>query len=232
MYSLTIAGKHGHIAPIINEISLVRKLNKTEYLHIPSGEIFKYRLKETKDIGNLLNAKQKCIDIIHTNVRANSIFLTLTTQANCQDRDLFFSWLAKFCRTDVFLATFGNKYLYTVEKQKRGALHSHFICFNPLMNFIPYRPLITAWREVIGGIGSVKVLKIDDPDNIGKYVAKYILKEFASVEKYKRVYIPSKYLIKPEKYAIDYRELKKYLSQCKEKKAIIEGEKKIVGWYW
>jgi len=144
----------------------------------------------------------------------------------------------EFSRTKEFREAFGTKYLYTVEKQKRGALHSHFICFEPLLDFIPYRPLIKSWREVIGGIGSVKVEQIDDPDNIGKYLAKYILKEFASVEKYKRVFVPSKGLTKPRKWTADYKEFKAFLPpEAREKWRKVKDKdgkeiEALVGWYW
>jgi hypothetical protein len=101
-----------------------------------------------------------------------------------------------------------------------------------LVGFIPYKRLIEAWRRIIGGLGSVKVVKIDDPDNIGRYLSKYILKEFASVEKYKRVYIPSIHLKKPDKYTIGYAEFKAMLPKLRQKKAIVDGEEKIVAWYW
>jgi hypothetical protein len=119
-----------------------------------------------------------------------------------------------------------------VEKQKRGALHSHFICFAPLVDWFPYRELIDTWRCIVGGVGSVKVVDIDNPDNIGKYLAKYILKEFASIAKYKRVYVPSLSLQQPIKSHITYDELVERLPGLNEKTAIIDGEKKVIGWYW
>jgi len=234
MYSYTQAGNHGHISPIKTLEPFIKKLSAEEYMNLLNGEICKYVYKDKKDIKNLCASKQKCIDLIHANLTPKSIFLTLTTKENIQDRDLFFSLMNRFCRTDIFSVCFGKSYLYTVEKQKRGALHSHFICFKPTMDFLPYRPLIDAWREVIEGIGSVKLEKIDDPDNIGKYLAKYILKEFASVERYKRVYVPSKGLKQPFKSHIDYKDFARIIKEknAKEKTAVIEGEKKIVAWYW
>jgi len=202
------------------------------------GPINQYDIKATKDPQNLMNAKQKCIDIIHTNLTPKSIFLTITTKENIQDRDRYFEYMRLFCKTDVFRQCFGTSYLYTVEKQKRGALHSHFICFEPLLEFLPYRSLIASWRKIIGGIGSVKIEKIDDPDNIGKYLAKYILKEFASVEKYKRVFVPSKSLKQPRKWTADYKEFKAILPpEAREKwRKVKDKDGKeiniIVGWYW
>jgi len=237
MYSLITAGNHGHIAPIVNDTAFIRKLSKTEYMNLLSGEICNYELKTEKSYGNLCKAKQKCIDLIHNNLTPRSIFLTITTKENIQDRERYFSYMNKFSRTEIFRKCFGTSYLYTVEKQKRGALHSHFICFEPVRDdkgHLPYSDLIKAWRLVISGIGSVKVVKIDDPDHIGKYLSKYILKEFASVERHKRVYVPSKGLKQPLKSQIDYKEFKALIDKhkAKEKKATIDGEEKIVGWYW
>jgi len=234
MYSFVEAGKHGHISFITNETAVIQKISKTEYINLLNGEICQFNLTETKNYQALCKAKQKCIDLIHNNLTSRSIFLTLTTKENIQDRERFFLYMNKFSRTDVFRRCFGTSYLYTVEKQKRGALHSHFICFDPLLDFIPYKELIEVWRGIIGGIGSVKIIKIDDPDNIGKYLAKYILKEFASVERHKRVYVPSKGLKQPLKSQIDYKQFKALIEKykAKEKKAVIDGEEKIVSWYW
>jgi len=207
-------------------------------LDLRDGSINKYDIKATKDPQNLSMAKQKCIDLIHTNLTPTSIFLTSTTKENIQDRDRFFYYMNRFSKSQIFRDNFGDNFLYTVEKQKRGALHSHLICFEPLKSWIDYKALILEWRKIIGGIGSVKIEKIDDPDNIGKYLAKYILKEFASVEKYKRVFVPSKGLQQPRKWTADYKEFKAFLpADAKEKWRKVKDKEgneieALVGWYW
>jgi len=236
MYSYTQAGNHGHISPIKTLEPFIRKLSAEEYMNLLNGEICKYVFKDKKSIENLCSSKQKCLDRIHANLTPISLFITLTVKENIQDRDLFFYWLNRFTKSKIFRENFGDKFLYTVEKQKRGALHSHLIGFAPLRPWgsVQFSKLIKEWRKIIDGIGSVKVLDIDDPDNIGKYLAKYILKEFASVERYKKVYVPSKGLKQPLKSQIDYKRFKALIEKhkAKEKKAVIDGEEKVVSWYW
>jgi len=239
LYSITKAGRHGHIAPIRGN-PCIKKLTADTYLDLRNGEVKNFDIKAIKDPQNLMSAKQKCLDIIHTNLTETSLFISNTTKVNNEDRDLFFYWMNRFTKSKIFRENFGDKFLYTVEKQKRGALHSHLICFEPLRPWgsVQFRPLINEWRKIIGGIGSVKVKDIDKPDNIGKYLAKYILKEFASVEKYKRVYIPSKGLEQPRKWTADYKEFKAFLPpEAKEKwRKVKDKEGKeieaLVGWYW
>jgi len=232
LYSITKAGRHGHIAPIRGNPCCI-KLDKETYLDTRDGSINKYDIKPTKDVQNLSNAKQKCIDIIHTNLTPASFFVSCTTQENIQDRDRFFYYMNRFTKTDVFREHFGTAFLYTVEKQKRGALHSHLIVFEPLKSWIDYEALREVWRHIVGGLGSVNIKHIDNPDNIGKYLSKYILKEFASVEKYKRVYVPSKGLKQPRKWTADYAEFKAFLpAEAREKWRTIDGKEILIGWYW
>jgi hypothetical protein len=230
---MTVAGEHGHIAPIRGNLC-IKKVSKTEYVDLRDGEIYKFKIHETKDIQSLMGAKQKCIDIIHANSTPDDVFMSITTQENIseKERDRYFGYMNKFTRTDIFRECFGTNYLYTVEKQKRGALHSHLVCFAPLVDFIPYRRLINVWRGIIGGLGSVNCKRIDKPEHIGTYLAKYILKEFASIEKYKRVYVPSKGLKQPIKSTITEKKLRELLPNLRIKKRVIEGEEMVVGYYW
>jgi len=230
-YSMTIAGHHGHIAPIRGN-PCCRKLDKETYLDLRDGEIKKFNITETRDIANLFSARQKLLDLVHTNSRSNSEFITITSQENCQDRNRWLYYMKHFSQTKIFQEVFGREYLYTIERQKRGALHSHIICFNPAMKRIPYKELINAWRKVLGGLGSVCCKRIDNPMNVGKYLAKYILKDFEEVGKYKRCYIPSKGLSQPEKKIISEKEFLKLLPNLKVKKRKIEGEEMVVGYYW
>jgi len=230
-YSMTIAGHHGHIAPIRGN-PCCRKLDKENYLDLRDGEIKKYNLTETKNIGNLLSARQKLLDLVHSNSRETSEFITITSQENCQDRDRWLYYMKLFSKTKIFNEVFGREYLYTIERQKRGALHSHIICFNPTTNYIPYKKLIEAWRGCIGGLGAVCCKRIDNPLNVGKYLAKYIIKDFEEVGKYKRCYIPSKGLEQPKKSIISEKEFRKLLPDLKVKKRKIEGEEIVVGYYW
>lgn len=62
------------------------------------------------------------------------------------------------------------KYVYVVEFQKRGAVHFHCIFFN--VGFISNKELSDLW-----GKGFVKVNNIENCDNVGSYVVKYMQKD-------------------------------------------------------
>ena len=61
------------------------------------------------------------------------------------------------------------EYLAVPEFQKRGAVHYHLLCNLP---FIEIAELQELW-----GQGFVKINKIDDVNNVGAYVSKYLGKE-------------------------------------------------------
>lgn len=101
------------------------------------------------------------------------------------------------------------KYVVVPEFQERGAVHYHAVFFN--MPYIPARKLFDIW-----GHGFVKINKIDDVDNVGAYICKYMRKQ--SVDDRlsgKKSYFCSRGLYKPkeitDKNKID--ELVAHLSQ-------------------
>lgn len=61
------------------------------------------------------------------------------------------------------------QYIAVVEFQKRGAIHYHLLCNLP---FISAKMLQEIWQN-----GFVKINKIDDVDNVGAYVTKYMSKD-------------------------------------------------------
>jgi len=239
MYKMTTAGKHGHIALITNPNPVIRRINKTQYENIFTGQVFNYVVKNGKSYTSLNRSRRKLLDIVNTNTTPTSVFLSLTTKANMQDnmqdnmqnRKIYSEWMRLFCKTDVFRNYFGTSYLYTVEKQKRGALHSHIICFEPLEE-PNYSKLIITWRKIIRGIGSVNVIPIDDPDHIGIYLAKYIREELASVPKGKRIYFPSKNLKQPIKKRITYAELKRLPMELRSRKIVITDKIITIVYDW
>lgn len=94
-------------------------------------------------------------------------FLTLTFKENVtdvksanKDFDLFKRRLNRYLGYRI-------KYLVVVEFQKRGAVHYHVVIFN--IRYIPVNELAKIWSN-----GFIKLNKIEEVDNIGAYVSKYM----------------------------------------------------------
>lgn len=62
------------------------------------------------------------------------------------------------------------KYMVVPEFQKRGAVHYHTIFFN--LPYIPAKKLKEIWVH-----GNIKINAIDEVDNVGAYVTKYMSKD-------------------------------------------------------
>jgi len=235
IYSITRAGKHGHIGFITNEkFPILRIKNTNSYIYLPTGEIRSYTIHNERSDSSLYRAMRRFLDLINTNITSTSKLITLTTQANMQDREKCLEWIRLFCKTKEFRECFGTSYLYTVENQERGALHLHIICFKPLKKFISWHDLRFVWCSIIGGDGSVKEKPIDDPEHIGIYLVKDFLNVFASVPKGKRLFVPSRSLKRPIKGKLndaEHRELPEKFKKNKIK-AYINGEERTVGSWW
>ncbi len=96
-------------------------------------------------------------------------FLTLTYKENLtdigkarKDFDRFIKRLNHHYNTQL-------KYIAVVEFQKRGAIHFHLLCNLP---FVKLNELAQVWS-----FGFVKLNKIDNIDNVGAYITKYMTKE-------------------------------------------------------
>lgn len=63
------------------------------------------------------------------------------------------------------------KYLAVIEFQERGAIHYHIICNLP---YVPHKELQELW-----GNGIVWINCIQNADNVGAYVVKYMTKDTA-----------------------------------------------------
>jgi len=61
------------------------------------------------------------------------------------------------------------KYLAIPEFQQRGAVHYHLLCEMP---FIHFREIVEIW-----GQGNIDIRTLNDVDNIGAYVCKYLSKD-------------------------------------------------------
>lgn len=127
-----------------------------------------------------------------------SKFVTLTFRENVKDLKTANYEFKKFMqRLNYYM--FGTKkanikYSCVPEFQKRGAVHYHLIFYN-----LPY--LKANDLESIWGNGFIKVNKIDNVDNVGAYICKYMTKENTDKRlEGNKCYFNSRGLLKPLEY--------------------------------
>jgi hypothetical protein len=122
----------------------------------------------------LNRAKRDLRRLINANVYMYSgfvpKFVTFTFSDNVKDLDYAnYEW-KKFIQRFKYYLDKDVKYVVVIEFQKRGAIHYHAIFFN-----IPY--VRSDILKNLWGNGFIKINKIDDVDNIGAYVTKYMTKD-------------------------------------------------------
>lgn len=84
------------------------------------------------------------------------------------------------------------KYLAVIEFQERGAVHYHILLNIP---YIPQKELLDLW-----GNGFVFIEAIDEVDNVGAYIVKYMTKDNTDTRlRGQKAYLFSHNLRKPEK---------------------------------
>ena len=120
----------------------------------------------------LARASSNVRNFINANPQLNKFF-TLTFKDNVTDLKYANKQFRCFIkRLNRYLAKIGKssvEYVAVVEFQKRGAIHYHLLCNLP---FISAKTLQEIW-----GNGFIRINKIDDVDNVGAYVTKYMTKD-------------------------------------------------------
>jgi hypothetical protein len=82
------------------------------------------------------------------------------------------------------------KYLAIPEFQQRGAVHYHLLCEMP---FIHFREITEIW-----GQGNIDIKTLNDVDNIGAYVCKYLSKDMFDERTFgKKKFFRSQTLLNP-----------------------------------
>lgn len=150
-----------------------RKLNKTEYLDIRTGEVkqFNPQEKRTDDLISVMRTISQGRDIIRSNcVEPNCCrFLTLTYADNMTDQKK----LANDYKN--FLKRLPNdikpyKWVSAVEPQKRGAWHLHVIfVYKQDAPYIDNAIISKAWKQ-----GFVSVKAVNNCDDMGAYLCAYL----------------------------------------------------------
>ena len=132
--------------------------------------------------------------MVNANPQLNK-FLTLTYAKNVTDLDT--AWKDY----DLFVKRIKTRfdhfqYVIVVEFQERGAIHFHLLCNLPYVD-------VNELRE-IWGKGFVKINRIDDVDNVGAYITKYMTKENADSRLIgRKCYSMSRDLKQPDVYTKD-----------------------------
>lgn len=112
-------------------------------------------------------AREKVRRTVNANPQLNK-FLTLTFAENVTDIDFAYTALDRFIKR-LKREYRGFQYVCVIEFQKRGAIHFHLLCNLP---YADVNALAKLW-----GHGFIKLNRIDNVDNVGAYVTKYMTKE-------------------------------------------------------
>lgn len=105
--------------------------------------------------------------MINANPQLNK-FLTLTFAENLQDIETARYELKKFILRLIYRFP-SFSYIEVIEFQKRGAVHFHILCN---LEYVDVNELAKIWRN-----GFIKLNRIDNIDNLGAYVTKYMKKD-------------------------------------------------------
>jgi len=148
----------------------------------------------------LQRARRDLRRLINSNVDAygdefTAKFVTLTFKDNVQDIEQANYEFTKFIQRlnyYLFRTKKANlKYTTVIEFQKRGAIHYHTIIYN--MPYVKANDIANVWEN-----GFIKINKIDNVDNVGAYVCKYLTKDNDDDRlQGKKSYFSSKGLFKP-----------------------------------
>lgn len=169
------------------------KINKDVY-YVPSVEEFRYYKDKSLTKGENIESVRKSFNrlkaVINTNYERpeNVKFITLTYAENMKDNKQIRNDLRYFFRN--MHRRYGEfEYIYTKEKQARGAWHIHLILFfeNREAPYMPNtesdHPVRDAW-----GHGFVNVQGFEgDIYNLGNYLCAYLTNDKESSEKGSRL---------------------------------------------
>lgn len=140
----------------------------------------------------LNRARRDLRRLVNTNIKDISKFVTLTFSENIQDFEVANYEFKKFRQRLQRYLKQKVEYVCVPEFQKRGAIHFHVVFFN--VPYIKNTKLSELW-----GQGFVKINRIDNVDNVGAYICKYMSKDFDVDERLRgyKCYFSSRGLDKP-----------------------------------
>ncbi len=166
---VVVSGKQVELYKYKKNVWREYESNKEEIIKEPKQlNIFEQeKLKKQRRQFSINRTKTEIRRLVNSNPQLNK-FLTLTFAENITDLKTANYIFNKFVmRMSYMFSDF--EYLAVPEFQKRGAVHYHLLCNLPFME-------IQTLQE-IWGQGFVKINKIDNINNVGAYVSKYLGKE-------------------------------------------------------
>lgn len=136
-------------------------------------------------------ARQKVRRYANANFDDNSKFLTLTFKENITDLKQANHEFTKFMKRFNRHLGFSLQYISVHQTQKRGAIHYHLLMNCP---YISQEKIAELW-----GHGFIKINRIDNIDNVGAYITRYMSHDFDD-ERFigEKCYFMSRNLKKPE----------------------------------
>lgn len=140
----------------------------------------------------LSRARKDLRRLINSNIEKYSKFLTLTFKENVIDLDVANYEFNKFIKRLNYHYKIKVKYSVVIEFQKRGAIHYHCLLYN-LTQKVDIKELSSIWNN-----GFIKINAIDNVDNVGAYVCKYMTKAEDDRLKGRKMYFNSRNLNKPK----------------------------------
>ena len=150
---------------------------------------------DDKDVNRekvLSRARKDLRRLINSNIQKYSKFLTLTFRDNVQDLDYANNEFKKFIKRLNYHYGIKVKYSVVIEFQQRGAIHYHVILYN-LVQKVDVGTMEDIWRH-----GFIKINSIDNVDNVGAYVCKYMTKTEDKRLVGRKMYFNSRGLNKPQ----------------------------------
>lgn len=139
----------------------------------------------------LSRARRDLRRLINSNMQKYSKFLTLTFKDNVCDLDYSNYEFNKFIKRLNYHYGIKVKYSCVIEFQKRGAIHYHVVLYN-LTRKLDIDDFTSLW-----GHGFIKINSIDNVDNVGAYVCKYMTKTDDDRLLGRKMYFNSRGLNKP-----------------------------------
>lgn len=155
---------------------LIKKISKTEYVYLPTGEIQEYKShseNRSENKESLRKTFKRIRELINTNFTGgkNELCFTITYRENMTDVKRLYDDFRKFMQRLKYKYT-EIDYISVVEPQGRGAWHCHVLLrFNALDKiYIPNKDIEKLWGN---GFTKVKALR-NDVDNMGAYLSAYL----------------------------------------------------------
>ena len=150
----------------------VKKINKTEYVNLSTGEVKEYNLSKNKcNIESIRKTFKELIYLIRHNFTAdseNQLFITLTYAENIKDKDKLYNDFKNFYkRLKRRYKDIKFDYILVAEPQSRGAWHIHLMLKADKPLYIHDSVIRELWGH---GITQTERLKSDD---VGKYYVAY-----------------------------------------------------------